>query len=900
MTRVFISHSSKNNALATEARDWLARDGHKVFLDYDRHDGIEAGDLWKERLYERLRWADAVVCIVTEDYLVSQWCGIEIAVAQTLGSLLLPLAVEQGVRHPLLDAVQSVAYHGSQRRQAQERICGILREIDAVGGAGWPDDRSPFPGLRPFDVDMHRAFCGRRREVDDLVRLLRSLAERCEGRIVVVVGPSGCGKSSLVRAGLLPAIAREPGWATLTPFAPGLDPVAALSRELAHATRSTPAQIRQRLNQDDGLLLTVEDLLCVGGSPLRRLLVVIDQFEEILTRSPATSRARFADLLGPAVGGPVQVVVTIRSEFLDRLLADPALAALPVHVVSVRPLDTVVLPLVIEGPARLAGLSVDPELVSRMVADTASGDALPLLAFTLDQLATGLSRGAMLSSQRYEQLGGVQGAVTRQADAALAASLAAGGRRRADVLDALLRLVTVDEVGQPTRLEVDYQRLPKPVRVELDAFVAHRLLTSHEREATVSLGVAHEAFLTAWPPFAQAISAAGSALRMRRVLEQAATEWEHAERGSSFLWGSGRLAAAVTETGAQLRRVPSTPQGGGASIIGRLRALRTDREVTSGWVELGPLVRAFLRASIRYQQRRRRLFFTTVAVILVVAVTITSIAVVQRRIAQDQTELATVRELVAQADSLRSSDIRLSLQLGIAAQRIRPSAETRTSLYITLTSTPRITTLSHTSPVEGVAFSPDGRTLATASYDHTAALWDITDRTHPTRTATLTGHTGPVEAVAFSPDGHTLATASWDTTVALWDITDRTHPTCTATLTGHTNTVNGVAFSPDGHTLATASTDHTAALWDITDRTHPTHTATLTGNTNTVTGVAFSPDGHTLATASDDHTAALWDLRRFLKTLDDLIELSCAAAGGGLDRDQWDSVAPGIPYHPTC
>jgi len=674
MARVFISHSSKNNDLAAEVRDWLTGDGHEVFLDCDRHDGIETGDLWKERLYERLRRADAVVCVVTGDYTKSQWCFAEIFAAQTLGSLLLPLTAEPGAHHSLLDPAQTVAYHGSQRRQAQERICGILREIHAVGGAGWPDDRSPFPGLRPFDVDMHRAFFGRRSEVDSLVRLLRSLAERGEGRIVVVVGPSGCGKSSLVRAGLLPAIAKEPGWATLTPFAPGLDPVAALSRELAHATRSTPSQIRQRLDQANGLVLAVEDLMCAGGSPpRRRLLVIIDQFEEILTRSPGTSRARFADLLGPAVGGPVQVVVTIRSEFLDRLLADPSLAALPVHTVTVRPLDTAVLPLVIEGPARLAGLTVDPELVSRMVADTASGDALPLLAFTLDQLATGLSRGAALSPQRYEQLGGVQGAVTRQADAALANALATGGRRRVDVLDALLRLVTVDEMGQPTRLEAHYQQLPPPVRAELDAFVAHRLLTSHEREKTVSLGVAHEAFLTAWPPLAQAISAAGSALRMRRMLEQAANEWEHADHSSSFLWGSGRLAAAVTETGAQLHRVPPTPQVGGALITGRLRALRTDREVTSGRVELGPPVRAFLRASIRHQQRRRRLFFTTVAVVLVVAVAITSIAVVQRRIAEDQRELATVRELVAQADAQRSSDIRLSLQLGIAAQQIRPS-----------------------------------------------------------------------------------------------------------------------------------------------------------------------------------------------------------------------------------
>jgi WD40 repeat protein len=840
VARVFVSHASEDRECAGRLHQWLVGEGHEVFLDQDLHDGIPVGEEWERRLHERLRWADAVVCVVTCAYLGSLWCAAEVGIALSRGSRVLPVRAEPGVAHPLLTSIQHVDLTVDSTG-ARAALVEELRRVDAVGGWGWPDDRSPFPGLRPLDVEDHRVFFGRSGEVEQLAALVRSPAERAEAAVLLVVGPSGCGKSSLVRAGLLHVMAGEPGWWTLDPMVPGADPVAGLVRELAATAQKlgldwTVAGVEHRLD-DGGLRGLADELLLVARA--RRLLVVVDQFEELLTQATPAARARFAQLLHPALGGPVQVVATLRPEFWDQLLVDADLAVLPTRPYPLRPLRREALPAVIQGPARLAGIAVNEDLVARVVADTGSGEALPLLAFTLAQLAEGVGRGGQLSPQRYDQLGGVRGALTRQAEAALAEARAASGRGGEEVIAGLLRLVTLDEQGRPTRWRISRDELSEPVVRELDAFIRRRLLTTDTDQGSVVLGVAHEAFLSAWPPLAQAIEENTSTLRARRAVEQAATDWNKEDRPPARLWERGQLAAALADTDARI-------QGGD---------LLTDR------VELSPTARAFLRASIRRDRYRRGRTITVLSVLLALALAAAGIAAIQQHAAEHQRDVAVSRQVAGQALEFRAANPALAAQLGLTAYRLASTTEARSSLLSTL-ATPYATRLTgHTHTVDSVTFSPDGHTLATTSLDRTARLWDIRDLHHPTSLGTLTGHTTQVYSVAFSPDGHTLATTSADKKARLWDIRDPRHPMALATLTGHTNSVYSVVFSPDGHTLATTSADTTARLWDIRDPRHPMALATLTGHTGYVYSVVFSPDEHTLATASRDGTARLWDVR---------------------------------------
>ncbi|MEU4829301.1 serine/threonine-protein kinase [Streptosporangium sp. NPDC023615] len=168
----------------------------------------------------------------------------------------------------------------------------------------------------------------------------------------------------------------------------------------------------------------------------------------------------------------------------------------------------------------------------------------------------------------------------------------------------------------------------------------------------------------------------------------------------------------------------------------------------------------------------------------------------------------------------------------------------------------------HTRAVEAVAFSPDGRVLAaggnngkgTDPGDHTLVMWD-TATWRPVG-GPLTGHTGWIRSVAFNPDGTTFATGSADNTVIVWEAATR--QALGEPLALHDNWVQSVAFSPDGKTLATGGDDRTAILWDAATRESVGDS--LMGHTGPVRSLTFSPDGKTLATGGDDRTVVVWDV----------------------------------------
>ncbi|TLS43932.1 hypothetical protein FE633_23180 [Streptomyces montanus] len=749
------------------------------------------------------------------------------------------------------------------------------KEQPPVEAPAVPGGVCPYRGLASYRQQDARWFFGRERSTDALVAQLR--AAETTGGLVMLVGASGAGKSSLLNAGLVPALRSgalnddEDGRAgDVLQLVPGVDPLAELTRRIPElASVVSPAE--EAAAKEPGTPQFAHAVRAAvtawaereTSSPARPV-VIVDQFEEAFTLcSDEASRRAFIQLLhaacspaAPGAPAPVLVVLGIRADFYEQCLRYPELAdALQHRHMVLGPLTTTELREAVTGPAKAVGLELEPglaELIIREVSadgprGTHDAGVLPLLSHAL--LATWQRRkSGRLTLAGYRAAGGIQGAVAATAERAWS-HLDPAARTAARLL--LLRLVRLGEDTQATRRRGTRRQLadestdPDKTEESLEALVRARLVTLDAETVEIT----HEALLHAWPRLREWIDEDRNGNLLRQRLEEDGRAWEASNRDSSLLYRGSRLEQAYNwakssrDTG-DARDAGNADNARDAGALGKTFLTRSAVE--------------FLAASVRLRRRAVWISRSAVSALVVLALLAVGSAVV----AWQQRNDAVFEQVLAEADRVQYTDPSLSAQLDLVAHRLRPDDEDTNNRLISIVNAPLATPLlGHTGAVYLTSFSPNGRILATASYDRTVRLWDVRNPTRPEPLGKpLTGHTSWVSSAVFSPDGETLASAADDGTIRLWDVRDPRHPRpLGAPLTGHDGTIYLLAFSPDGHTLASASEDHTVGLWDVDDPRRPKELGALTGATDAVRAVAFSPDGRTLAAGGDDNTIRLWD-----------------------------------------
>lgn len=687
----------------------LMRDGHRRLVgapEEARALLLEALELWRGEPLVDVAYADFAQAEVRrlkelrlsalEDRLEADLAlGNHLAVVAELEALLAGSPLRERLRGLLMLALyrsgrqaEALRVAGEGRRllseelgiepspelaQLEARILGQDPMLEAIPGPGVeraPVRRNPYKGLRAFGEADSGDFFGREALVGRLLARLDEVIH--DGRLLVVVGPSGSGKSSVVRAGLVPAVragmlADGDPWRIAT-MVPGVAPFHELAAALSLGVRSVDGQA---LDTAEGSVDLAQAAVAVARRG-ERLLLVIDQLEELFVRVDEEARARFIGGLVEALTAPagtLVVVATLRADFLHVPLVMPELGELlRAGIELVTPMTRSELEHAIVRPAQAVGAVVEPGLVADVIADVEHRPGvLPLLEYALTELYD-RSDGWRLTRDGYAAIGGATGALGRRAEEAWR-TLDREGREIARQV--LLRLVALADRGAATTGRVPRAELeslagsPDKVRSVLDDLGRRGLLAFDLDPASGApmVQIVHEALLAHWSRLADWIEDEREDLWTRRRLADAADEWEAAGRSPGYLIAGARLERLETWARGTRLRLTEAERG-------FLDASAAERERLAG-------LEADRAAQERRLERRARIVRRSFVGVLVVGVVIAGVLaaalVGEQQTAVEQEAIASARGLANASTASLGKDRQLSVLLALEAAQVTVS-----------------------------------------------------------------------------------------------------------------------------------------------------------------------------------------------------------------------------------
>ncbi len=664
-------------------------------------------------------------------------------------------------------------------------------------------EASPYKGLRRFESVDKDLFFGRDQFLTGLVNDLE------QTNLILLLGASGSGKSSVVRAGLIPWLAQKRGskFTDLT-FTPNREPFSSLYQRLHDRYQQADAQFVL-----EGKTNTFTQAVRELKPPKDFWFIFIDQFEELFTLSQTEPRDRFIgslvhliNTLNNTQNHLVKIVATMRADFLDRLSPYPQLIKVTNrHRPMIAEMQLDELRLAIEQPAAHHGVVFETGLVEEIIKDV-QGQAgyLPLLQYSLNllwetEVQTGSIHDKTLNVNNYRNLGGVRGTLQKHVEAVYQVLSAPEQLAAQRIFLKLIEIGGNAESGtdwKPVRRRANRSEFDEPLEqaVVVRLINENLLVSSRETQAQEStLEIAHEILLTSWTTLSIWIRENRQAIALRNRLNEDIIRWQ-AKKQDDELWFGSKLEQ-VLELGKD----------------------STFNQVLGGF---SPIANQFIDASERRRDRQRRRVITVLTGFSAVTLTVALIAFQQYLDATKQRINAELKEMIARSELLASEGNQFD------------------ALITSLGAARRVDQMS-------LMTESDTKNMVAASLQQ--AIGDVKESNR------LEGHTYSVTSISFSPDGKTIASASQDKTVRLWNQNGK----FLETLAGHNDVVNGVSFSRNG-TIASASGDGTVKLWLWMAKGWLHVPFTFKKQIPQFKGVSFSPAGVIVA-ASEDGTINVWN-----------------------------------------
>jgi WD40 repeat protein len=885
----------------------LSNCGIPTFLDQQN---LMAGQNWPQALERALKDSCAVAVFVGAEIGRWQWPEIGFALDRQANNPQFPVI-------PVLldgaDTSRSFLFLNTWvdlRGQSIHESKSIQRLVNALSK---PEDSStapvvelnPYRGLEFFDEAHAPFFFGRETFIDELVERLTQQRKN----FVAVIGASGSGKSSVVRAGLIPQLRRRrppnETW-DVAVFTPGAKPWLRLANALGPLRFPEKSdteldieidKLARALNSGEISLGSLLDRILLRQGQMHRLLLIVDQLEELFTLTPQQERSVFIqELISSLAVKGIVLVPTLRADFYgqaiesNRQLSD----LLGQEQVTLGRLNSKELHRVVVDPAHLAKLDFDPGLPELLLSDAGNEPGnLPLLQHALLELYVH-RQGNRLTNKAYQAIGGIRQSIAKAAEREFKRwETKDQGPLVRRIFTQLVRLARADEGQEDTRRRVPIATLPPEAKPIIDEFASYQfrllvkasermanntadknneLLPSSEHE---TVEVAHEALIREWTRLKDWLNEDRGFYLWRQRLDQAIRDYEEHGEHLDYLLQGPQLKEAEGKLSAPMPEPLSEPQNDfiQASLKERDRIKQEAKVAEEKRLlekqEFEERERKALKEAA-VQERRARTAAERAKQVswmgTIISIFIASIAIYlyweadeQRIQAQNEKNRAEKmawniqsNELITKAENLFYSNPDQSILLGLAAQSISDTQKVETYLRYALENFNTNIVLRRINGFISTAkFSPDGKFIITIRDDSTVHLWEAISGKE---LAVLRGHDGIVNTALFSPDGNFIITASWDRTARLWEVASGKE---VAVLRGHDDDVFTAQFSPDGKYIITASGDHTVRLWEVASRKE---LLVLRGHDRFITTAQFSSDEKAIITASYDKTVRVWEV----------------------------------------